>query len=751
MSGARLRRPVVLACLSLCATMPLPGLAQDPAPAADPTMRSFTLRQLGTKTSFQLRGVQGFFSVPFAVRSDEVVSAARLKLQYSWSPSLLEDVSHINVLVNDEVAASLPVPKAKAGEVVQTVVDIPPQLVSAYNRLGLELVGHYAKGCEDPMHTSLWASVSNESTLELDVRHVEQAHDLQLLPLPFFDRHDASVLRLPVVFAGRPAAAELNAAATVASWMGALAGYRGARFDSHVGQLPTGNAMAFVVGDAALARLRVDLPEGRLLGPTVAMLPNPADLSRKLLLVAGRTEEELRSAAITLTTRSQPLAGPVTTLQAAAAPAPRRPYDAPNWLRSDRAVHFSELVPPESLGVTGESPDLVRVAFQVPPDLFGWRSSGIPVRLQYRYTPRAVADRSTLNVSANDRFLQALPLRSVDHDNGWWRRGTGWLSTATAAVAGNQARGESQLLHVPMFELPVHNLLQMHYFFDSPYRDTCSNLPLGNVNGAIDPGSTLDISGFSHLLAMPDLAAFANAGFPFTRLADLSETVVVLPPAAEPAELDVFLALMGRMGAATGYPAYGVSVVSADRVDSVAGKDLIVIGRADTQPLLQRWAGHFPNTPDDAAPAAGFMAKLRRWLAIEPGPAPASRSVFPTGRGADGLLVGFESPLANGRSVVVVSGDSAGGLTRVAHALIRPEMLEQIRGSSVRVGEDRIDTLSAGQDYQVGELPWLTRARWFFSMHPFVLAAATLATAALVAVALYRSLRRRAGRRLDHG
>lgn len=744
MSGQRVVRGLAAALMGLCVLAPAHAGAE-----AAPALRSFTLRQLGTKTSFQLRGVQGFFAVPFAVRSDEIVSAARLKLQYSWSPALLEDISHINVLVNDEVAASLPVPKAHAGELVHTVVEIPPQMVSAYNRLGLELVGHYARGCEDPMHTSLWASVSNDSTLELDVRPVDRGPDLKLLPQPFFDRHDASALKLAVVFAGNPQAAELNAAATVASWLGALAGYRGARFDSHVGQMPTGHALAFVIGDAALARLGLAPLQGQLTGPTVAMLANPADPAHKLLLVAGRTAHELRSAAIGLATGSQALTGPLVTLQAAAAPAPRQPYDAPNWLRSDRAVHFSELVPPETLGVTGESPDLVRVAFQVPPDLFGWRSSGIPVRLGYRYTPRPAADRSTLNVSANDHFLQALPLRSASQVRGWWARGTRWLSSANAAMGGTQARSDSQLLYVPTFELPSHNLLQMHYYFDTPRQDTCSHLPLGNVNGAIDADSTLDISGFSHMLAMPDLAAFANAGFPFTRMADLSETAVVLPTVPDASELDVYLALMGHMGAATGYPAYGVSLVAPDQVESVAGKDLIVIGRADTQPLLQRWAGYFPSAYKDAAPA-GFAARVRRLLAGRLTPVRSSGMGVSAGRDADGLLIGFESPLTVGRSVVVVSGASAAGLVRIAQALIRPDMLGHIRGSTVRVGDERIDILAAGQTYQVGQLPWLTWARWFFSLHPFLLAAATLATAALVAAGLYRSLRRRAARRLDH-
>jgi hypothetical protein len=47
----------------------------------------------------------------------------------------------------------------------------------------------------------------------------------------------------------------------------------------------------------------------------------------------------------------------------------------------------------------------------------------------------------------------------------------------------------------------------------------------------IGDDSTIDFSKYYHFLAMPDLRAFANAGFPFSRMADLSESIVVMPKA----------------------------------------------------------------------------------------------------------------------------------------------------------------------------------------------------------------------------
>ncbi|MCZ3115043.1 cellulose biosynthesis cyclic di-GMP-binding regulatory protein BcsB, partial [Acinetobacter baumannii] len=51
-----------------------------------------------------------------------------------------------------------------------------------------------------------------------------------LLPLPFFDRRDNRRVTVPFVLAENADMATLRAAGVVASWLGALADYRGARF-----------------------------------------------------------------------------------------------------------------------------------------------------------------------------------------------------------------------------------------------------------------------------------------------------------------------------------------------------------------------------------------------------------------------------------------------------------------------------------------------------------------------------------------
>ena len=113
------------------------------------------------------------------------------------------------------------------------------------------------------------------------------------------------------------------------------------------------------------------------------------------------------------------------------------------------------------------------------------------------------------------QFLRSLPLRAVNHEE----QGTldRWF---TKVMPAGETVPEREKLHIPLFKLPAQSQLQMHYYYDVVKQGACKDVPLDNVRGSVEADSTIDISGFPHFIAMPDLAALGNAGFPFTRMAD---------------------------------------------------------------------------------------------------------------------------------------------------------------------------------------------------------------------------------------
>jgi hypothetical protein len=719
------------------AGQPIVPVAQAPAAEAGTvSSRTVTLRQLGMNYEATLRGLESGVGVPFSVRLDELVQGATLHLEYSYSPALLPDLSHLKVTVNGVTVATLPTPRETAGQRLKADVPINPVLVSAYNQLDVQLIGHYSRECEDPDHTSLWANIDTASSLTLDTLLLPLADDLALLPAPFFDPRDTRHLSLPVFFPQHPDMRTVRAAGIVTSWLGALAGYRGAAFPVAIGLLPaSGNAVVFATPATLPAALAGQLPSlaSTLAGPTIAVAPNPNDHAGKLLLVLGRTPDELVTAATALALRT-PMSGTRTLVSRLDEPARRRPYDAPNWVPGTHPVHFRDLLSEGSrLSVSGYHPDVIRLGLRLPPDLFTWRRDGIPMTLKYRYTVPGQENQSALNLSVNDTFVATLPLNGRPYANSlplqWWNQ----LSSPRGRMPVEQR------LTLPTGAFSPDSQLRFHFFFDRPRAQECKNT-FPDVSGAIDADSTIDLSSFHHYMAMPNLAAFANAGYPFTRLADLADTTVVMPDGYNDSDVANVLWAMGRMGAATGYPALRVEVVAAADVGAHADSDLLVFGSRDAQPLLRQWSDRLPLGGDDRA----RRFSLSDWLLERfPGflsfdarrtdlPTLADVSVTP-GPG-DVVLMGFESPLAAHRSVVAVMANQAENVGALAVALDDPDQLKQVQGSLVLLRDGKITSVAGNQTYYVGHLPWPTWLRWYFSQHPLWLALGVVLLCLLLAL-----------------
>jgi hypothetical protein len=705
--------------------------------------QTLTFTDLGALDPLQLHGTDSQNGVPFSVRGDEVVTNATLHLIYSYSPALLPSISQLKVLVNGEVAATLPVPRDQAGILVARDVSIDPRFITEFNHLNVQLIGHYTQQCEDPSNSTLWATVSNASSLDLTYAALESKADLASLPAPFFDRRDVRRLELPFVFAQKPSPAMLEAAGTVASWFGSLAGYRGAVFPAQIDNVPlSGNAVVFATNDQHPAG--VSIPE--ITGPTVAVRDREGDSRGRLLLVMGRTDAELKTAAKALGIGQNAFSGASATITQLNDFAPRKPYDAPNWLPADRPVRFGELAEARDLSVNGYNADAVRVNLRVPPDLFMWQSKGVPIDLGYRYTVRPALDRSTLNISVNDGFVQSLRIPAV-------ATSTFDLGRYFNSVLPDKTAAARHQIYVPPLLLTPRSQLRMHFYYDYPKTGECQGRVLDNVVGSIDPNSTIDLSGFPHYMALPDLAAFANGGFPFTRMADLSETAVILPDDASSADYSLYLLEMGRMGASTGYPTTGVTVAQADQVDNLADKDLLILGSPGRQPLLQRWAKQMPFSGDSEThnfELSDVAFKVVDWWHGERGVErlPARADISLVSSSGDALITGFQSPLKSNRSAVALISAAGQSDADLSAALLDNDVLPEIQGAMAVIHGRDVTVTSNGQAYYVGRLSPFEYMHWALSSHPLLLVLSGLLAALIIAALFYRALRAVAARRL---
>lgn len=754
---SQLRRSITVLLAVVTTTLALSAHAEDAAPEAASAesiqliaennasnSQQHTLRQLGANYPMTLRGIEGIDSVNFDVRADQVVTGARLQLDYSYSPALLPDLSQLNVLVNDEVAATLMLPTETAGTRLQQLVEIPPHLVTEFNRLSLQLIGHYTMACEDPKHTSLWAKVSNRSILTVETTPLALPNDLARLPQPFFDRRDARALTLPFVFMNEPNATQLEAAGALSSWFGALASYRTARFPVSFAELPDqGHAVVLATGAAAAQLLGVE----EVTKPTLAMTDNPNDPYGKLLVVAGADSSQLKVAAAALALGSQTLSGERLTVEDVVNLAPRHPYDAPNWLPSDRPVRIGELIASKALSVSGYDPGTISVPVRLPPDLFGWNEENPTLKLRYRYTPQPVSTNSSLLVSANGKYLKSLPLPSVEN--------LGDDQGLLDLLKSDDSLLRETDIDLPLTDLPLNSTLEFRFMYDFIKQGECRDIIIDNMRGSIEPDSYLDLSHYKHFISMPNLGVFQGSGFPFTRLADLSETAVVLASTPSAEEIAAYLTVLGRFGESTGYPASAVQVTDGADPEQLRGKDLLVIAGSQELPVLQAWNEHLPaalNGTTQRLELSDLTWRMRDWLSPDPGVnhRGARTSVSLTGDRTRSFIAGFESPVEPGRSVVVLASADPTAMSELTDALIGGEQYEgNIEGSLAVVNGSRVDSLVAEETYHVGQLGWFKYLQWLLSGSVFMMLLATGLAVALLSLVFYVVLRAKARRRLE--
>src|SRR5699024_3389286 len=191
------------------------------------------------------------------------------------------------------------------------------------------------------------------------------------------------------------------------------------------------------------------------------------------------------------------------------------------------------------------------LGFSLPPDLFVWRNSGVPLRLSYRYTEPRNNDDSRLSLHLNHRFSDSYRLQSSNEN--------GALTQLHLPVRGTDVAFKAEERQIPAIKVGQRNQLRFGFSFatmvGAAQRDSCQTLLPPDVHAAIDDHSTLDFSGFPHYIAMPNLSVFAQGGYPFSRMADLSDTIALMPSAPSAIQTATFLETMAVMGAQLGYPA----------------------------------------------------------------------------------------------------------------------------------------------------------------------------------------------------
>jgi cellulose synthase (UDP-forming) len=721
-----------------------PTAATTPAAQSDATRSntirsSFQLYDLGVPDAIVFRGIAASRDVAFALPQTEVPQHATLSLNYAFSPGLIPQISNLSVLLNGVLVSSFPMPDNKSARLdeMHATIDLPSDLMVRKNVLSFEFVGHYTTQCEDPNNTTLWARVEDSSRIDISGAPLSLGDDLKLLPLPFYDGAVSSaVATIPVVFASRPSDNALQAAGVVTSWFGVIARSRPLDFPVSIGSpLPRGNAILFV-------EHYTDMPPGLDLnrgGPTVAIRTNPNDPYGKLLIISGSDGDQLLVAARGLALGNSLLQGRTFTVTNMQLPAPRVADDAPLWLSPDRISPFWNYTGEVELQSDGSGP--VAVYLRIPPDLYYSSRQTLPLHVDYRYNSVSLANDSTMRFSTNGSLVNEIGLPRD--------------AAPKQTLAHNFA--------IPLVSMrPFSNTLLFNFYFQAPRSGACTATPPIDFKGIVLRSSYLDLRGLYHWAPMPNLELFANAGYPFTRFADLAQTRIILPSQSSAAEISVYLALMAYFGEETGYPALRVQVGDPTALGSDA--DYLVLGTAHDQPAFQQLASSLHVTVQNSGftvnDTAGFFSFIEQawWRVSEVRPdwwwrlgrvkersgLMSSLSEFP-----EALLQGIQSPWGINRSLVTITLKDNDSAKPFLDAFWKRSMSGDISQSvSVLHGNEFSSYRLGTSYYYVGHLPWWLLVRFWIRTYPGLIVAIAIGIALLILPILRLRLRSRVSQRL---
>jgi cellulose synthase (UDP-forming) len=686
-------------------TLLVPATAPVLASAAN---EKITLKDMGVQSAVDMHGPHSFYSVGFVLAHGRLPRLATLNLSYHFSAALLSHTGMLTVSVNKTPIAQIAAPShsQQDREYGFAALPVPAELLVRNNEITFEFTGGTVLALAAQTKQAVLGSIGANSTLFVEGDPVPFKSDLSLLPLPLFDADLQTTTTIAFVFLASPTPQTLQAAGVVASWFGMLASSKPVRFTVSIGEIPHGNAVIFA-NDARLLPAFLQIPSG---GASLSIKTNPSDPDGSVLVLSGDGDGELLNVAraLSLMTIAHPKEGEFVPrigdsvrIADFALPEPRKIDDAPRWLPTDKVTSLWSLSSKNALKSDGTQP--LPVYLRVPPDLHYGENQNLNLKLSYRYNSLPAAAGSSLRVFVNGALINEAPLPP----------GSGYAD-----------RQRTVLLPVADMR-PFGNTLLFNFDFVPANPNPGAPNSADKLRGAILEDSYLDIRGLDRWAALPNLELFANAGFPFTRHADLADTTIIVPLAPSAKEIALFLSLLSHWGTQTGYPALRIEVAGPDAVMS-GDRDYLILGNAGDQPAFAPLESALPVTFDangiHVKQTFRYLDTLKAyWQKLRGG---ASEEDVPAN--ADGMpelmIEGIESPFFHGRSVVVMSLRNDDAVDDFADVFFERSQSSDIAQTVSLLRNGKFSSYAMDTSiYHVGDIATYPLMRLWFVEHFYIL------------------------------
>ncbi|MBF0234644.1 MAG: cellulose biosynthesis cyclic di-GMP-binding regulatory protein BcsB, partial [Desulfamplus sp.] len=493
-------------------------------------------------------------------------------------------------------------------------------------------------------------------------------------------------------------------------------------------------------------------------GPSLMLFNLKDDIYHSLVVVTGRTPDEVLTAAKAFSLISMPLPDSPSTMISDIQIPRIPPYTVKNGLEPGKSYTLA------GLGFNthtfkGISPIPKGFSFRLPSDTHLSPNSQAILSLNMAYGA-SMREDSVLNIQLNDKFVAAIPCKDIN--GGTYRNYKVGLLLSSMNAGYNKLTISPQL--TPM------------------KTDQCTMLQTGNLQLTVFEDSTFAMPSVDKWIEMPNLKAFIADAFPFGRLPDMGQSLVFLPDGKKSS----FVAAVNLIALScqkTGFPPLGLEwylnpLPAGGTAPDMIDRDMIIVsetsaipknlsssaplnlGASDTQsgtiayPHMIRAKGHEQSKGFLSKIFPGKGSKISDISIVDSNIVVTRFEPLVTKEKA--ALMQFQSPFDRKRTVLMLTAGNEADITKAGTVIWKPEVQATLSGDTALINlteneKKEFNTLSMkiGTSYYLGGVTPLPFVEYYANTYPVWFIGGVVVTCFLLAVIFYQLIKIRRKKRFS--
>lgn len=496
---------------------------------------------------FQLRGIYDEARLQFTRPRNWQTKALKLQLRFRHSGALYATRSNLTALVNGTVVGSFPLNR-KDGEIATTTFNVPSKLIQDYNEVVIAALQNNSPTCtQDPFDPSLWTEVLPDSKLVFDFQPQPTRLDFSRYPYPVFDNLNLEPNQIAYLLPKQVDETWLTAAARFQTVLGRYAQFRPmqTRLTDSLENMKANERLVLIgtpQSQPLIGQLNLPLPlkdnqwqnkSNQALPPDtgVLILTTTQSGDNLVLIASGNSHAGVAKAVQFLVqARDRQLGTGQALVVNAIEEVPTPPLrEWPGYLPPQDKFQLKDLKDLnekslEDITVRGSEAPPIEYNFRaLPDDNF---QGGNTLIVHYSYSPQVNPLTSLLEVQLDGRAIVG---KRLDSTQGGFR--------------------ETLKVDLPEGRITPQSKLQVRFQLDSREQRSCNRAIDQQLWGTVHSDTEVNLARQT-IGRLPDLRLLQSA-YPFAAPQDLSQLAIVLPQKVAPADLQVMLQVVERLGRLT--------------------------------------------------------------------------------------------------------------------------------------------------------------------------------------------------------